>query len=216
MTNKLQGNYPVKLPEMHAVISTLSQFKRVMDNQDSYVADDNNIADFGMRGFFDDFGDGLTATAPVSLAALPPAMKVTSGATPPKTKDDGMNTVAVAETLEQSPKAQTDSVNFNKPAAVTSKPEAVEKTVPDFFDMPMSTKKTADRGVIFRAYDIRGIVGKTLTKEVVYDIGRALGTQAKELGCKTIVVGRDGRTSSPALAEALAKGIITTGSMSWI
>ncbi len=46
---------------------------------------------------------------------------------------------------------------------------------------------------------------------MVYDIGRALGTQAKEHGCKTIVVGRDGRTSSPALAEALAKGIIATG-----
>jgi len=76
---------------------------------------------------------------------------------------------------------------------------------------PFPQKKTADTGVIFRAYDIRGIVGKSLTKEVVYDIGRALGTQAKELGCKTIVVGRDGRTSSPALAEALAKGIITTG-----
>ncbi|MGZ8172723.1 MULTISPECIES: phosphomannomutase/phosphoglucomutase [Methylobacter] len=214
MTNKLQGNYPVKLPEMHAVISTLSQFKRVMDNQDSYVADENNIADFGMRGFFDDFGDSLTATAPGSLTALPPAMEVKSGATPPKTANDGIDARAVAEAeqrLERSPKAQTDGVNFNKPAAATSKPEAVEKTVPDFFDMPLSTKKTADTGVIFRAYDIRGIVGKTLTKEVVYDIGRALGTQAKELGGKTIVVGRDGRTSSPALAEALAKGIITTG-----
>ena len=65
--------------------------------------------------------------------------------------------------------------------------------------MPVSSKKTADTGIIFRAYDIRGIVGKTLTKEVVYDIGRALGTQAKEHGCKKIVVGRDGRTSSPAL-----------------
>jgi len=202
MTNKLQGNYPVMLPEMHAVVSTLSQFKRVMDNQDSDVGD-NKVADFGMSGFFDDFGDDMS-----------PPTEIKSEATPPKTEDNCMIAGAVAEAEqrpEQSPKTQTDGVNFNKPAVATSKPEAVEKTAPDFFDMPISTKKTADTGVIFRAYDIRGIVGKTLTKEVVYDIGRALGTQAKELGCKTIVVGRDGRTSSPALAEALTKGIITTG-----
>ncbi|MFA6053126.1 MAG: phosphomannomutase/phosphoglucomutase [Methylobacter sp.] len=72
--------------------------------------------------------------------------------------------------------------------------------------------KNDETSVIFRAYDIRGIVGKTLTEEVVYDIGRALGTEAKEHGCKTVVVGRDGRTSSPVLAEALAKGIASTGS----
>ncbi|MEQ1544809.1 phosphomannomutase/phosphoglucomutase [Methyloglobulus sp.] len=64
---------------------------------------------------------------------------------------------------------------------------------------------------IFRAYDIRGIVGKTLTKEIVYDIGRAVGSEAKELGSKTVVVGRDGRISSPELAEALSNGIASTG-----
>ena len=64
---------------------------------------------------------------------------------------------------------------------------------------------------IFRAYDIRGIVGKTLTRAWVYDIGRALGTDAKDHGCKTIVMGRDGRLSSPLLAEVLAQGIISTG-----
>ena len=64
---------------------------------------------------------------------------------------------------------------------------------------------------IFRAYDIRGIVGETLTKELVYDIGRAVGSEAKELGSTTVVVGRDGRISSPTLAEALSEGIVSTG-----
>ncbi len=64
---------------------------------------------------------------------------------------------------------------------------------------------------IFRAYDIRGIVGKTLTEQVVHDIGKAFGSEAKEQGCKTIVIGRDGRLSSPKLSQALANGIVSTG-----
>ncbi len=202
LTNKLQSTYPVKLTEINAVISTLAQFKRVMDNQDDGVPGDNNPADFAMSSFFDDPADFTAATAPGSLAAFPPSMEVTSESpalwptepTQPKTP----KTVAL------------DEAKTNTPTVAASKPEIVEKPVPDSFDMPVSVKKT-DPGIIFRAYDIRGIVGKTLTKEVVYDIGRALGTQAKEHDCKTVVVGRDGRTSSPALAEALAKGIIATG-----
>ncbi len=68
-----------------------------------------------------------------------------------------------------------------------------------------------EKAAMFRAYDIRGIVGKTLTTEIAHDIGRALGSEAKESGCKIIVVGRDGRMSSPGLAEALSQGIISTG-----
>ncbi len=172
MTNKLQGTYPVKLTEMNAVISTLVQFKRVLDNQDDYVSGDA-VVDFEMSGFFDEPAHSIDTTA-----------------------------------------QKNNAVHFKKP--VTEKiqltePEAVEKIVPDSFDMPPSQKKTADPSTIFRAYDIRGIVGKTLTKEVVYDIGRALGTQVKEHGGKVIVTGRDGRTSSPTLTEALSKGIIATG-----
>lgn len=64
---------------------------------------------------------------------------------------------------------------------------------------------------IFRENDIRGIAGKTLTREQVYGMGRALGTEAREHGCKTIVLGRDGRISSPELAEELAQGIAAAG-----
>jgi len=67
------------------------------------------------------------------------------------------------------------------------------------------------KSTIFRAYDIRGIAKKTLTKNIVFDIGRAIGSEAKGKNIKTIVIGRDGRTSSPALAEALSNGIVSTG-----
>ncbi len=64
---------------------------------------------------------------------------------------------------------------------------------------------------IFRAYDIRGVVEQSLTPEVVKVIGRAIGSEANALGQKSIVVGRDGRISSPQLAEALTDGLRSSG-----
>ena len=64
---------------------------------------------------------------------------------------------------------------------------------------------------IFKAYDIRGIVGKTLTPEVAYEVGLVLGTWAREKGIESFCVGRDGRTSGPELAGALIKGVAAAG-----
>jgi phosphomannomutase/phosphoglucomutase len=64
---------------------------------------------------------------------------------------------------------------------------------------------------IFRTYDIRGIVGKTLTPAIVRDIGRALGSMARERGAPTFAIGRDGRLSGPELAGALADGLNAAG-----
>ena len=64
---------------------------------------------------------------------------------------------------------------------------------------------------IFKAYDIRGIVGKSLTEETVELIGKALGTEAKLRGGTQITIGRDGRLSGPTFAKALARGIQSTG-----
>ncbi len=64
---------------------------------------------------------------------------------------------------------------------------------------------------IFKAYDIRGIVDKTLTADAVRAIGHALGSEAVARGQQAIVVGRDGRLSGPELAGALADGIRAAG-----
>lgn len=64
---------------------------------------------------------------------------------------------------------------------------------------------------IFRAYDIRGVVDKSLTEAGVRAIGRALGSMALEQGCHEVVVGRDGRLSGPRLIEALSAGLVETG-----
>jgi phosphomannomutase/phosphoglucomutase len=64
---------------------------------------------------------------------------------------------------------------------------------------------------IFKAYDIRGIVDKSLTTDAVRTIGQAIGSEARERGLKTIAIGRDGRLSGPELAGALAEGINKAG-----
>lgn len=64
---------------------------------------------------------------------------------------------------------------------------------------------------IFRQYDIRGMVDRDLTEDVVRDIGRGYGTLARRKGCSSITCGRDGRTHSERLQNALIQGIMDTG-----
>lgn len=64
---------------------------------------------------------------------------------------------------------------------------------------------------IFRAYDIRGIVGETLTVEVVRLLGLAIGSEAQARGEQQVIVARDGRLSGPELLEALSLGLQESG-----
>jgi phosphomannomutase/phosphoglucomutase len=68
-----------------------------------------------------------------------------------------------------------------------------------------------DVAAIFRAYDIRGVVGQTLNVEIAYRIGQAIGSEADSQGEAKIVVGADGRLSSPDLVDALIDGLVSTG-----
>ncbi len=66
-------------------------------------------------------------------------------------------------------------------------------------------------GSIFKAYDIRGVVGATLDESLAEHLGRAFGTEALRHGEKAVVVGRDGRLSGPSLVAALTRGLVSTG-----
>jgi len=102
------------------------------------------------------------------------------------------------------------------------KPRADPVELPEAFDI------TADAGTgievveeppegaaidpsIFRSYDIRGVVGETLTPEGIYEIGRALGSEAAARGQQTVVTARDGRNSSQELRDALIEGLRDVG-----
>jgi phosphomannomutase len=64
---------------------------------------------------------------------------------------------------------------------------------------------------VFKAYDIRGIVGKTIDASFAEQLGRAFGTVARRAGERTVAVGRDGRLSGPELAAALTRGLTASG-----
>jgi phosphomannomutase len=63
----------------------------------------------------------------------------------------------------------------------------------------------------FKAYDIRGIVGKTIDEDFAEHLGRAFGSAAVAAGEKAVAVGRDGRLSGPGLVAALVRGLVSTG-----
>ena len=73
---------------------------------------------------------------------------------------------------------------------------------------PQAPKLPAD---IFRAYDIRGVVGAGLTPETAYWIGRAIGSQSLAEGEPNVSVGRDGRLSGPTLVQQLIHGLVDSG-----
>jgi phosphomannomutase/phosphoglucomutase len=101
----------------------------------------------------------------------------------------------LAETLAKQPRAAAAAA---KPKAALAAPAA--KTIEVEVDQS-----------IFRAYDIRGVLGKTLTAGVARQIGRAIGSEARDRGLQEIVVSRDGRLSGPELSGALIEGLRSTG-----
>lgn len=64
---------------------------------------------------------------------------------------------------------------------------------------------------IFRAYDIRGIIGKTLDAGIARQVGQAVGTVSLERNAGPVVVARDGRLSGPYLHDGMIEGILSTG-----
>lgn len=192
MTGNAYGNYPVNLSEMSVIISTLVQFKRVLDHQGDEVASLNQESESDFDGFFEE-----------SDFAIEEIIDKSENSRKPKPEPEPPS-VAM-------PDFDWDTPSPTKPVVqeppVVAKPPPVPQAESEFF----AAKSKACPAEIFRAYDIRGIVGKTLTAELAYEIGRAFGTEAKNQDCQSVVVGRDGRHSSPELADSLINGIVSTG-----
>jgi len=113
-------------------------------------------------------------------------------------KDEG-SAMTMTEVLRQQ---SDEGAASPAPAPPGAAPAAAAKPLP----APVSIDRS-----IFRAYDIRGVVGKSLDAGVARLIGRAVGSEARERGLEEIVVGRDGRLSGPDLSAALIDGLRSTG-----
>ncbi len=111
--------------------------------------------------------------------------------------------------LRQRWKAQPEVAEADVPLpARRSAPARAKPSEPS--EPPVTTVVGVDPS-IFRAYDVRGVVGKTLNADVAHALGQSIGTLMAEKGLREIVVGRDGRLSGPELAAALANGLREAG-----
>ncbi|MEG2805412.1 phosphomannomutase/phosphoglucomutase [Stenotrophomonas sp.] len=99
----------------------------------------------------------------------------------------------LSESLAQSPLAVAPALSEGGPPPVPGVPGQ---------DVPAG---------IFRAYDIRGVVGRELTPAVAALIGQAIGSVLQVQGLREIVVGRDGRLSGPELSDGLIEGLRRAG-----
>ncbi|HET6604933.1 MAG TPA: phosphomannomutase/phosphoglucomutase [Xanthomonadaceae bacterium] len=99
-----------------------------------------------------------------------------------------------------------EAVAHAEPTARVAAPTAAKAGKPE----SASEGVVLDRS-IFRAYDVRGIVGQSLDSGVARLLGQSIGTLMHEKGLKDIVVGRDGRLSGPQMSEALIDGLREAG-----
>ena len=140
-----------------------------------------------------------------SLTKLGQKITVSVAVTPPD-----INLGAL--TCEQDTASDSNVEMTNEMPVVEHEGSLVEEiTDSEYFDTDSGESTADELATIFRAYDIRGIVNQTLTTEVIRKIGQAIGSEAKELGEQTLVVGADGRISSPTVMDTLINGILTTG-----
>jgi len=77
--------------------------------------------------------------------------------------------------------------------------------------LPAPVHDISPPGTVFRAYDIRGIVGRDLDSANMELLGKAMGSQALDAGHDTLLFGADGRLSSPELSASLLRGVLATG-----
>ncbi len=178
MTGKVVGNYPVNLAEMKNLISTLLQYKRVLDN---------NGKDFSQTG------DQSTQSDPFFE------------------EPEGVSFLDMNLEMEETENESNSEMQI--PSTPISLPETGQLDFPDLSEVSntLSKEKKNLTTSIYKAYDIRGIVDQAIDQEIFFKIGQAIASEALDNKASTIVIGRDGRLSSPKLSESLAKGIISTG-----
>ncbi|MGY6276314.1 phosphomannomutase/phosphoglucomutase [Methylomonas sp. MgM2] len=187
------GNYPMKLEELQPIIAAMAQFKRVISQEHipSIKDEAEEKDDFFDESFDLDF---LEDTAPISVSDSVATASARAHV------DEEQDFVSDKETdqIAYTP----DSWDMEVKAAT---PKASSETA------AVIQSKSAASVTIFHEHEISGLVGNGIDENTFEKIGRAFASEAKQLDTKTIVVARDGRLSSAALAQALIKGIVSTG-----
>jgi len=127
-----------------------------------------------------------TATTPVATTPVATPTAASVGKSRPGNKSAGKSSADTLDSLD-------DVLDLDNVLDLTS------ADIPELNDS------------IFREYDIRGIAARDLGDAVVYQIGLAIGSQAHQQGQESVAVGYDGRHTSPAILDALIRGLVASG-----
>lgn len=181
------GHYPIFFEDLKIIIASIMQYRRLMNPGALPMETRSHEDELNLDDLFDEFPED-------------PNLEITH------------------HTTERQPPSNSTADTANslfprgEPAFLPALPSEALPSDDNLFDnLKIELDNSTDFSSLFRAHDIRGVVGKTLTKERVYDIGRAFASEAIAKSCKTAIVARDGRNSGPALSEQLIRGILSTG-----
>jgi len=109
---------------------------------------------------------------------------------------------------------EEDKVSADAPVPPTStETDSSDETVPEpeLEESDQAPAPVVPPATIFRAYDIRGVVGDTLSPDIAEAIGRAIGAEARSKSLNRIAVARDGRLSGAEMLTSLTRGLMAAG-----
>lgn len=209
LQGKAMGSYPMQLDEMQPIIAAMVQFKRVMDQQDSplFDADEHKANDFFDESFDIDFLEEAAPATPATLQTVPISTSEMPVAMPDFEKVTPYNPNSEPDILDSG----LNDPGFETAYGIESWEMPAPQPPPVDRPADLANPAQATPARIFRDSSIRATAGQTLNESIMADIGRAFASEAGQLDIKTIIVARDGRSSSPALSEALIQGIASAG-----
>lgn len=191
-----QENYTATSPELESWLTDAAEQARELIRSGRYHQASAAVAEAAEQQYdANEATDAGTAGASQDVAAAEPTERQ---ATDPKPELD----------FETEPGEETAAAH-QESAASESDQASLDFTI-ESPDGEEDTLAPVDPSIL-RAYDIRGVVGETLTPGVMRALGQALGSEAADRDQTTVVVGYDGRHSSPELADALIQGLVRAG-----
>ncbi|MBN4080711.1 hypothetical protein JYT31_03500, partial [Beggiatoa alba] len=114
--------------------------------------------------------------------------------------------------LDETAMAKLAMAELSQQKSNSESNQSMQPPIQETSETPTNTTMPAlPPAEIFKAYDIRGIVGVSLSADYAELIGKAIGSEAVARGATSIAFARDGRLSGPLLGQALVKGMMSTG-----
>lgn len=203
-----------------ALFLILRQMVNLVDREASLVRDQVQAMlsgdfkpseDYKLNGMqqIDDFLQTVEGIGPSIVKSMPKPELATDAEK--KVDDDLIDIETVAEEIEEEELVFADESEAEPEFVEEEIIEEEEIDVTEEGEIDVTEEEEIDVSSIFRAYDIRGIVNETLTSQTIYRIGQTIGSELLDRGLRDILVGADGRISSPAVSATLIESLRSTG-----